>query len=205
MNDPCSRRKWLLGAVSLLACEAAFTARGVAIDGPTYWQMRLDRWSGHDAGIPELVRGCDGGLCAVIEKARKLSAVDAVYLVNRVVNSLPFWSEPEGSDDWQSPLETWRVGGDCEDLALLKAAMLAEAGFAPTDMRLIVADVPYWGLHAFLGVRAGDRWWRLDNLEEACTWDGGPIAYPGPAFDRLWLSPPIETGAYRRMHKVASG
>ncbi|MEZ5824043.1 MAG: transglutaminase-like cysteine peptidase [Geminicoccaceae bacterium] len=203
MNKTCTRRNWLLGAAALLVGPSALPGSARA-DGPTYWQARLSGWQGHDTSLYELAEVSAHGLRSLIDEARSLPRGDAVYLVNRMVNSLPFSPEPAGFDRWQSPIATWRQGGDCEDLALLKAAILAEVGFAPEDLRLVVADVPYWGLHAFLTVRAESRWWRLDNLAEACGWDGGAIAYPGPAHERLWLSPPIETAANSHRHGKVS-
>ena len=57
-----------------------------------------------------------------------------------------------------------RGRGDCEDYALLKYALLREAGFAEDDLRLAIVRLPLLQQdHAVLAVRLEGRWLVLDN------------------------------------------
>ncbi|MCB9943250.1 MAG: transglutaminase-like cysteine peptidase [Geminicoccaceae bacterium] len=196
MNDACSRR-WLLGVVAALGTGMFIRPRDARADGTAYWRSKFDRWTRQAGRLFGPGSVDDHELTMFMAGLRQLDPVTAIHRVNRVVNERPFRVEPEGEDHWEPAELTWREGGDCEDFALLKAAILAECGWLPSDLRLVIADVPRVGRHAFLGARAGGCWWRLDSLGEASAWDGGAVVYPGPVFHRLWLSPPLATAANR--------
>jgi predicted transglutaminase-like cysteine proteinase len=68
-------------------------------------------------------------------------------------------------DVWSSPLATLANGfGDCEDYAILKFAVLLEAGVSPENVRLmIVRDSVRYEDHAIIAVRYEDQWLALDN------------------------------------------
>lgn len=53
--------------------------------------------------------------------------------VNRLVNNLPYKSDPPGFDDW-SPID--ETGGDCDSYAVAKFRRLAERGWPPSGLRL---------------------------------------------------------------------
>jgi len=68
-------------------------------------------------------------------------------------------------DFWSTPLATLGSGrGDCEDYAVLKYAVLRDAGVSPDDMRLVLLrDSQTREDHAVLSVREDGRWYILDN------------------------------------------
>ena len=168
-----------------MACPAMSVQ---ADDGRAYWAARLDDWLISAGRSLRLEAEADRELTVYLQRLRDLEPLDRIYLAQRLVNSLPFREERTGSDDWHLPAMTWRHGGDCEDLALLKLALLSVTSEPNLEGRLVVADIPVWGLHAFATVRVDGLWWRLDSLAEATDWDGGPLPYPGPGFRRLWMS-----------------
>jgi predicted transglutaminase-like cysteine proteinase len=66
---------------------------------------------------------------------------------------------------WTSPLTALVASaGDCKQYAVLKYIALAEAGFAPDDLRIIVLTIESARQnHAVVAVRDGARWLVLDN------------------------------------------
>jgi len=86
------------------------------------------------------------------------------------------------ADYWADARTTLRRGaGDCEDIAVVKLALLAGAGVRPEDIYLTVArDLARNADHALLVVRAEGRFWLLDNntdrlLEADEAYDYRPI------------------------------
>ncbi|QGN54253.1 transglutaminase-like cysteine peptidase [Novosphingobium sp. Gsoil 351] len=69
------------------------------------------------------------------------------------------------ADYWADARTTLkRRAGDCEDIALLKMALLAGAGVRGEDMYLTIArDLARGADHALLVVRSEGRFWLLDN------------------------------------------
>ena len=69
-------------------------------------------------------------------------------------------------EHWARPSETMIAGsGDCEDYAILKFWLLADLGFRPDDMFiLIVQSATLSTHHAVLAVKSGDDYVILDNL-----------------------------------------
>jgi predicted transglutaminase-like cysteine proteinase len=70
------------------------------------------------------------------------------------------------SDYWATPNETLQRGaGDCEDVAILKMALLQKLGFNPADMFLTVGyDLALRNGHAVLVVRLNGHFYVLDQL-----------------------------------------
>ena len=72
-----------------------------------------------------------------------------------------------GKDHWATVAETVDRGGDCEDMALLKAVALRNQGFSLEKMALVVGYVQYRGrrvAHAVLLAKVGNERYVLDNL-----------------------------------------
>lgn len=69
------------------------------------------------------------------------------------------------SDYWADARTTLKKGaGDCEDIAIVKMALLAGAGIRREDMYLTVArDLARNADHALLVVKLDGRFWLLDN------------------------------------------
>lgn len=87
------------------------------------------------------------------------------------------------ADRWSSPLATLASGqGDCEDYAILKYAALREAGFAESDLRLLlVRDRAVGQDHAVLAVRLDAHWLVLDN-RRATLFDTADLRHFLPLF-----------------------
>lgn len=87
----------------------------------------------------------------------------ALNLAIRPLNDLQRFGVP---DRWSAPIETLRAGGgDCEDYAILKFLALRQAGFADSDLKLLIVRHPASRTdHAVLAARIEDEWLILDNL-----------------------------------------
>lgn len=132
---------------------------------------------GHDAlpvlGMRMSARWRDGLLLDLAAEDARLDAlaegldqpgIDPLQVVNMRINS-QFRQTEEPVDDWASAIRTLdRRGGDCEDLAILKMALLGRAGMPVEDMYLVVVrDTARRIDHAVAAVRWRDRLWVLDN------------------------------------------
>lgn len=106
---------------------------------------------------------------SLVSDASKLEGRSRVEVVNRglnnVVRYVGDYQQHGVADLWSSPLETLSSGvGDCEDYAIAKYAVLAAAGIAETDLKmLLVRDRAVRQDHAVLAVRIDGRWVILDN------------------------------------------
>ncbi len=87
--------------------------------------------------------------------------------VNRLIK---YKAEPPGQDTWQTPAETLRLGhGDCEDFAILKYALLSQAG---VPVRLVVGEIKKLGMgelngnrpHAWCAAYFDNEWRALDQI-----------------------------------------
>lgn len=71
-----------------------------------------------------------------LESIRKLSPLERMQAVQERINQrIVFRDDPENR--WQSPAESYRGGGDCEDFALAKLLLLQESGFPEHRLRLV--------------------------------------------------------------------
>jgi hypothetical protein len=73
-----------------------------------------------------------------VQRAKSLPAEQKVYAINRLVNERVRYVEDQG-DYFQEPAETLQRGtGDCEDSAILKTALLLQAGIPVAELFLDV-------------------------------------------------------------------
>lgn len=72
------------------------------------------------------------------------------------------WGVP---DHWSAPFETIRSGrGDCEDYAIVKYAVLVEAGISKDDLKIVILKNRFPDEnHAVVAVRVDGQWLILDN------------------------------------------
>lgn len=109
-------------------------------------------------------------LAEVVSANRNAGFTKLVGAVNRSVNTLIRYrrdSDMHGvMDRWSTPSETISVGvGDCEDYAILKMAVLADAGIPMKSMSIVVLkDVRRNVFHAVLAVKTSAGSFILDNL-----------------------------------------
>ena len=97
------------------------------------------------------------------------SEAERIETVNRFVNARIAFVDDSVQfgrpDVWQSAAEALGRGrGDCEDYAIAKLQLLRAAGFAASDLYLVVLkDLVRRSDHAVLAVRSDGRLWILDN------------------------------------------
>jgi predicted transglutaminase-like cysteine proteinase len=140
------------------------------------WLAVLRRWKDEKRTVAACRNG--SSQCSAPGSRRFVEMVDAAKVltgraqlgeVNRAVNLAISPASDLAThglvDVWSSPLATLANGsGDCEDYAILKFAVLLEAGVAPENVRLmIVRDSVRYEDHAIVAVRYEDQWLTLDN------------------------------------------
>jgi len=89
--------------------------------------------------------------------------------VNKSVRYVSDWEHGHQKEIWYGPIETLTVGGDCEDIALLKAVTLAAHGWPTSAMHLVAGLLPNGIGHMMLGIdfnfgRPHEDQGLLDNL-----------------------------------------
>lgn len=162
-----------------------------------------ERWREVSAGIAAdraILAACRVAPSECPEPARRFQAVVALAeaetgrarlgVLNRAVNlAIAYTSDlvQHGREDvWSAPLATFASRmGDCEDYAIAKYVALLEAGVAEEDLRIVIVDERWSGLHAVASVRSGDAWLVLDNRRMALIEDRDLAGYRAVAtFDR---------------------
>ena len=107
------------------------------------------------------------------KKARRLSRTDQLAAINAYVNDrvkqMNDFDLYLRDDIWATPVNTLTIGGDCEDIALVKRWGLNRLGVPDAEIYLIIGvtltTTPPSG-HAVLGVKAGEGdVWILDSLQ----------------------------------------
>lgn len=114
----------------------------------------------------------------IVMKARAMpSEVERIAYVQRAVFEQIAYKEDRqlyGMEDyWATPNETLqRLAGDCEDVAILKLALLQRLGIPPENMFLTVGyDLALRSGHAVLVVRSGSRFHVMDQTTAGLTQD----------------------------------
>jgi predicted transglutaminase-like cysteine proteinase len=111
------------------------------------------------------------GYREIVVGGRDLSPERKIRLVNQFINTRRWSIERDRNDDWRTIDDFLRLGGDCEDFAIAKYFLLRRMGFAPDDLRVLIAwDTQTRAHHALTAVRLDDRSYILDV-------DGGPRTY----------------------------
>lgn len=123
---------------------------------------------------------CENGratLETVVASGRERGTLPLIAAVNRSVNKLIAYRRDRDThgviDFWASPSQTLNAGiGDCEDYAILKMAVLEQAGVPAADMSLVVLrDQRRSVYHAVLAVRTERGAYILDNLDQSIRLD----------------------------------
>ncbi len=149
-----------------------------APEGRLWKQWR--RLESEIAGEQAALAGCraDGEACSaeavlflsLAEEVRIKTGESRIETANRLANRVLRYTSDmsrHGEPDlWSAPLASLAARrGDCEDYAILKYALLREAGLRAEDLRIVlVRDAAGRQDHAVLAVANGSDWLILDNL-----------------------------------------
>jgi predicted transglutaminase-like cysteine proteinase len=128
--------------------------------------------------------GCSAASSTVGADAPELQSIrDRMNLVNVAVNrSIEYRRDIDTygvMDRWATPSETLsRRQGDCEDIAILKMAVLRSYGVDPDAMSLVIVyDQKRRFYHAVLSVEVEGRNYVLDNLSSQVRLDTQLVDY----------------------------
>lgn len=107
---------------------------------------------------------------AVVRQFQAYGRLGQMAAVNRFVNQVPYVTDSQlygKVDAWEDPIHFFGHGGDCEEYALAKYAMLYHLGFHK-DRLMVVALVRLDDLqgHAVLAVSLGGEVYVLDQLRK---------------------------------------
>lgn len=98
------------------------------------------------------------------------TAREKVAAVNSYINQISYIEDIKNygkSDQWATPVEFFRKGGDCEDFAIAKYASLRALGFSTDQLRIaIVQDKIKNIAHALLIVYTEEGTFVLDNQDK---------------------------------------
>lgn len=134
-----------------------------------------------------------------LDRMKGMTPQAQIAAVQAGVGALPYVRDAHGggqADHWQTPVETFARGGDCEDHAIAKFAALRRLGFAEGALRLLVVwDSVDREQHAVLTVDSGGMRWMLDNK----------LAAPVPADDYAARYRPIYEIHAGRLAVAAAG
>jgi predicted transglutaminase-like cysteine proteinase len=102
-----------------------------------------------------------------VNEFKSLSTINKIKAVNEYVNQFRYIEDKDNfgkSDYWATPAEFFARGGDCEDFAIAKYAMLKELGIRESDMRLAIVQDKIKNIpHAILIVYTAQGAYVLDN------------------------------------------
>jgi predicted transglutaminase-like cysteine proteinase len=130
----------------------------------------------HDCPSPAALR-----FIALVKEGDQYEGLVRIGRINRAVN-LAISDVIQTA--WTSPLSALAAGvGDCKQYAVLKYAVLEDAGFAPDDLRLVVVRVKSLrNNHAVVAVRHAGQWFILDNRTLAVVESRKLLDYYQPLF-----------------------
>ncbi|MDD7986321.1 transglutaminase-like cysteine peptidase [Lentisphaera marina] len=108
------------------------------------------------------------GMIKHLQNAEPIKQLEKVnFLVNKHIIYLSDYKHYQKTDAWGFPLETLTVGGDCEDIAFLKAITLLHLGWKEEDLTIVVGYYrkgQSMGYHAILEVKTENGGYELlDN------------------------------------------
>lgn len=142
----------------------------------------------------------------IARAAAPLAPRAQLQAINARINRVPKHDDRDnyGVDDhWATPQEFFRKGGDCEDYAIAKYAVLERLGWPPARMWIVVLrETVISPIHAVLMVELEGRLWTLDNLSDR-IFVHGQVDYYRPAYSLnrfgAWShGGPVALAAYRR-------
>jgi predicted transglutaminase-like cysteine proteinase len=142
----------------------------------------------------------------IAEAVAGLAPRAQLQAVNARINRVPPRADRENygvEDHWATPQDFFRRGGDCEDYAIAKYAVLEHLGWPASRMWIVVLrETVISPIHAVLMVEREGRLWTLDNLSDR-IFVHGQVDYYRPAYSLnrfgTWShGGPVALAAYRR-------
>jgi predicted transglutaminase-like cysteine proteinase len=104
---------------------------------------------------------------AIVNEGKRHEGLARIGNINRAVNLAirAFNNAEPHRDEWTSPLAALAAGaGDCKQYAVVKYAVLGDAGFSADELRLVILQVkPGRDRHAVIALRHEGQWLILDN------------------------------------------
>jgi predicted transglutaminase-like cysteine proteinase len=127
------------------------------------WSPLQSRWQRVEHGGPDAPATRFAASLANRDAFHRLEAVN--LYVNRRVRFVDDRVQYGVEDFWSPAAQTLSRGkGDCEDFAIAKLAMLRRAGFATSDLYLVIAkDLVRRQDHAVAVARVDGKYWLLDS------------------------------------------
>ena len=132
----------------------------------------------------------------IIEHVAAQSGFDMFVATNKLINAVPYRSDQEVygvSDYWATPVEMLAAGGgDCEDHAIAKLAVLKQAGLSADKLRLVVGTDTITGkAHAMAVVELDGIAYVLDGrTDEVATWGSAELHFKplyAAGFHKAWI------------------
>lgn len=112
-------------------------------------------------------------------------ALDQLEIINQRVNRVPARADRDNyglEDYWATPQEFFSKGGDCEDYAIAKYAILERLGWPSDRMWVVVLRETLMSPpHAVLLVEKDGLLWTLDNLADH-VFEHGRVDFYRPAY-----------------------
>lgn len=132
----------------------------------------------------------------VVEQAAAQSGFDMLVTTNTLINAVPYRTDQEVygvSDYWATPVEMLAAGGgDCEDHAIAKLAVLKRAGVPADRLRLVVGiDTATGKAHAMAAVELDGTAYVLDGrTNRVVAWGAAELHFKplyAAGFSKAWI------------------
>jgi len=132
----------------------------------------------------------------IAEQVSAQPGFDKLVAANDLINAVPYRTDQEVygvSDYWATPVEMLAAGGgDCEDHALAKLAVLKQAGVAADKLRLVVGiDTTDGKAHAMAVVELDGTAYALDGrTNRVVAWDSAALSFRplyAADFRKAWI------------------
>lgn len=132
----------------------------------------------------------------IVEQATTQPGFDMLVTTNTLINAVPYRTDQEVygvSDYWATPVEMLAAnGGDCEDHAIAKLAVLKQAGISEDKLRLVVGiDTATGKAHAMAVVELDGIAYVLDGrTNRVVAWGGAELHFKplyAAGFHKAWI------------------
>lgn len=132
------------------------------------WTSMLERLQQEDSYCNKNKQCAINKMVELIRSRTKTNdKLEIISQVNKYANQVKYVRDSliwQTSDYWATPEQFFAKGGDCEDYAIAKFALLKKMGFSNRDMRIVVLKDTYKNIiHSILVVSLDGRQYILDN------------------------------------------